>query len=330
MLAAPAAFARTESSGARPININKDSEQILDLLDQAFGPLPSGRGQRMLLSPAGGSFGSLFGLGKQSIIPGFVWLESGRIVGTLSLLRAKQSGKFLVANVAVHEEFRRRGIATELMKTTMDYIEMQGGHQVVLQVDRDNEAAASLYQNLNFQILGDMNHWISSSSALHYIDPPRFEGYRIRRLARGDERMAYNLDIRSLPPNLRWPAPPQKSQYSHGLWRQLNDFLNGRKFTAWIAEFPSDKTKALRPVGLAYIESEWGRPHELAVRVTNDWRGRIEHALVSQLVEYAKRYRTGQFRISHQAEDPLTNELLRDANFRLKRSLRIMRYKISG
>ncbi|MGB3713555.1 MAG: GNAT family N-acetyltransferase [Candidatus Promineifilaceae bacterium] len=334
MLAVPAAVAGHQASGPRPIELYKDSGQILDLLDMAFGPLPGGRGQRMLISSTGSNAGSLFGhrLGDyfRGIAPGLVWEEDGRIVGTLSLLAARMSGRYLIANVAVHPDYRRRGIATGLMSSSMDYIQSHGGREILLQVERDNEAAIQLYSVLNYKTLGDVNRWESNSVHLRTIASEINPGVNIRPLSRKDERAAFLLDGRCMPFDLRWPNPPSAKKYEMSLWRRMNDFFNGRRMNAWVADVPLEGSQKRRLIGLAYVESEWARPHELAIRIAADWRGRLERALFSTLVIQIKRSRSGRLLTSHLAHDHFMNGLLREADFKVKRSLRVMRFNLDG
>jgi len=332
MLAVPATIANNQASGARPIDINRDSGQIIALLDQAFGPLPSGRGQRMLISPAGAHFSSVLGprfsdyFGRA--VPGFVWEEAGRIVGTMSLLAARRAGKYLVANVAVHPDYRRRGIGTRLMNTSMDYIRKQGGQEILLQVERDNEAANRLYADLNFSALGEVNNWTASTIGIRSLPVTDSEGFNIRSMSHGDEKAAYLLDQRCMPFSLRWPDPPHPSKYRSSLWRRINDFFNAKKMEVRVADIPALKPGKRRLVGLGYIESEWSRPHELAVRVIDEWQGVVERNMLSALVAHVKRHRSGHVRINHLANDGYVNELLKEANFRIKRSLRLMHYSL--
>ena len=212
MLAAPAALAGQQRSGPRPTDLNKDSAQILDLLDLGFGPLPAGRGQRMLHHTSGSNLSSIFGHRISEYfggpVPGFVWVESGKIVGTLSLLSVQKSGKYLVANVAVHPDYRRSGIGTGLMKAAMDYIHSRGGREIVLQVERNNKAANQLYASLNFTVIGDVNHWSASSISIRRIDPPVTPRAKIRSINRREADVAFLIDKRSMPLELRWPLPP--------------------------------------------------------------------------------------------------------------------------
>lgn len=334
MLAVPVSVAGQPANGPRPIDLNKDSGQILDLLDAAFGPLTGGRGQRMLIGSSRSNAGSLFGLRFSDHFRGtplgFVWEEDGRIVGTLSLLAARKTGRFLIANVAVQPEFRRRGIATGLMRSTMDYIHDLGGREILLQVERDNEAAIGLYSELNYRTLGEVSRWESSSVRLRPIAPSVNQGVKIRPISRKDEKAAFLLDRRCMPLDMHWPNPPYPKKYESSLWRRINDFFNGRRINTWVADAPLEGSQKRRLIGLAYVESEWARPHELAIRVAADWRGRLERALISILVTQVKRSRSGRLLVSHLAHDDIMNGLLREANFKVKRRLRVMRFDLGG
>ncbi len=329
MLAAPVSITGQTVSGPRPISLGKDSRQVLELLDLAFGPLPGGRGHRLLINARRSNIGLPFGPFFRGPVPGFVWEEDGRIVGTLSLLASGKPGRFLIANVAVRPGDRRRGIATGLMSYATEYISKQGGREIFLQVERENEAAMRLYSVLDFAILGEVNRWESTSQRLRSLTAVPNKEFRIRSISNKDERAAYNLDLKCMPPDLHWPEPPSPKKYETGFWRRFGDFFNGRGFNTLVADVPTEQSRRRRLVGLAMIESEWGKPQELAVRVAADWRGKLERALLSNLVAKIKRNRSGKVRISHLAHDEVMNGLLREANFILKRSLRIMRYELN-
>ena len=126
-----------------------------------------------------------------------------------------------------------------------------------------------------------------------------------------------------------WPEPPSPKKYETGFWRRFGDFFNGRGFNTLVADVPTEQSRRRRLIGLATNESEWGKPQELAVRVAADWRGKLERALLSNLVAEIKRNRSGKVRISHLAHDEVMNGLLREANFILKRSLRVMHYDLN-
>lgn len=57
-----------------------------------------------------------------------------------------------VNTIAVDPAWRRRGLATELMRHAIAEAVRQGAHRATLEVRRSNTAAISLYEQLGFQI----------------------------------------------------------------------------------------------------------------------------------------------------------------------------------
>jgi len=70
---------------------------------------------------------------------GFVWYESGKLMrqclDLASGLSARVWPGWVIANVAVYPEFRRRGIARRLMQASLDWITRHGAF-ATLQVER--------------------------------------------------------------------------------------------------------------------------------------------------------------------------------------------------
>ena len=57
-------------------------------------------------------------------------------------------------NVAVHPEFRRRGIARDLVNALVDALKEKGIKSLTLEVRQSNEAAIALYEQLGFLQVG--------------------------------------------------------------------------------------------------------------------------------------------------------------------------------
>jgi len=55
-----------------------------------------------------------------------------------------------VLNIAVHPEFRRMGVAVELMHATISEAKAKGANLITLEVRRSNLAARCLYRKLEF------------------------------------------------------------------------------------------------------------------------------------------------------------------------------------
>jgi GNAT superfamily N-acetyltransferase len=311
--------------GVRPINLNKDLPQVVRLLEQVFGE--SVRDGQQIFNPGGLADSTAFlwrlNLNMSRLSPGFVWEEDGRITGNVTLLPSQPAGRYLVANVAVHPDYRRRGIARLLMSEVVGAVKGRGGHTIFLQVDKENNAAITLYQKMGFQSLGHMAHWQNSPSRLRTFrgqNGPIPAGPPIRPLPGNRWQEAYDLDRRSLPAALDWPEALATDAYKRPWWQRLVDFLNGRHAETW-----STLDAQNRLNGLASIYSEWGRPHQLVMRVHPGWQGQLERPLLAKLIRRLDYLPQRRVRIDHPHSDETMNRLLREANFTIKRILTHMR-----
>lgn len=63
-------------------------------------------------------------------------------------------GETDMMNIAVHPDYRKQGIATDLIQTLIDTLSKQGSHSLMLEVRQTNEPAKNLYQALGFETVG--------------------------------------------------------------------------------------------------------------------------------------------------------------------------------
>ena len=313
------------ANGPRPIILNRDAPQILRLLETVFGeqlaqeglpPLISGPSSAMFwrLNPAASKLGL-----------GYVWEEEGRIVGNVTVLTTQRISRYLIVNVAVHPDYRRRGIARMMMASVTDMIRQRGGKEIMLQVVRENEAATELYHSLHYDMLGHMTNWEQSYLRRREILPTAEvqTGLPIRELRSQEWRAAYELDQASLDPDLNWPEPLPKTVYQMGFWRKMMHFINGRSMEAWVTTNRQDQL-----TGMISLWGEWGRPYQAALRVAPEWRGLAERPLLAKMTRRLRQLSSRNVHIHHPADDHDVNQLLREANFRPKRTLTHMRLKL--
>jgi GNAT superfamily N-acetyltransferase len=139
---------------------------------------------------------------------GFVWLESGRVVGNLSLLPVEgDSHRWVIANVAVDPDQRRRGIGRSLAQAAIELARQRRAEAVVLQVDRSNQGARELYLSLGFQVTSTRTNWMRPRG----LPRPRsiaLEGLRPRSYAEWREQ--WELGRRVLPDGFWWPFLPDE------------------------------------------------------------------------------------------------------------------------
>lgn len=306
-------------TGMRPLNLARDAREVSRLLMDVFSPTLDAEGRRALqnLSETPTLAWRVTQLTSQ-VDPGFVYVVNGVIVGNVSIIPTRLAGRFVIANVAVHPDFRRQGIGRQLTAAALDHLRQCQAHVALLQVDRENDTARRLYQTLGFVTLGDMTSWYASPRTLCEIaDDSRLA---IRPLRGREARLAFQIDIASLPPDLNWPDATRPDTYKRGLWQWLDSFLNGRQTETWVVPDEQD-----RPMALASIVSEWGRSHMLALRVPVEWQTLLTRPLLAKVLRRLTYLRQRQVSIEHRADDAEMNVLLPLAGFRPKRSLTTMR-----
>jgi ribosomal protein S18 acetylase RimI-like enzyme len=148
---------QSTQSSVRPLNAFRDLPAVADLIEICFASTLDGDGRRYVREMrSAGQTGTVqrwaSRLNQTASLPltGYVWDESGRIVGNASLLpfRSDSAHIYLLANVAVHPDFRGRGIARALTEKALFHAGEKGADSVWLTVRADNEAAIQLYSVL--------------------------------------------------------------------------------------------------------------------------------------------------------------------------------------
>ena len=84
-----------------------------------------------------------------------LWLvavEGDRLAGYIGSQSVE--GEADVMNVAVHPDFRRRGIAEELCLRLVTILNERNVHNLTLEVRASNAAAIALYEKLGFTLVG--------------------------------------------------------------------------------------------------------------------------------------------------------------------------------
>ena len=63
-------------------------------------------------------------------------------------------GETDMMNIAIHPDYRKQGIATELIGALIEALNERGSHSLMLEVRASNEPAKSLYLKLGFEVVG--------------------------------------------------------------------------------------------------------------------------------------------------------------------------------
>ena len=282
----------------RRLDLSSDLERVADLIEMCF-PIerdPDGqtyiremrkaaRDMRML-----GWLSNLAEMGS-SKSAGFVWEESNKITGNLSLIPFQKDGRriHLIANVAVHPDYRRQGIAEALTQHALGYLRRRGDPEAWLQVRVDNDAAIGLYRSAGFEKRAIRTTWRIRPLDLHRETGSLATVFRVRKRDQQDwaQHQAYLAE--TYPFDLRWNLPVDFNRFAPGFLQKLTNFLDGMRFkhwpfyhqhelqgvitwqmtsayanNLWLA-FPPEKEAEFLPSALAVVTKGLARKHPLSI-----------------------------------------------------------------
>jgi ribosomal protein S18 acetylase RimI-like enzyme len=152
----------------RPLNILRDLPGVADLVEKCFADTIDSEGRRYLqqMRRAGqdNTFMRWASNAVESVsmpLSGYVWEENGEIIGNVSLIpyRHKKKRIYLIANVAVRPDCRRKGIGRILTAAAMNHAREHHAFATWLHVRADNPGAIALYASLGFKELARRSLW---------------------------------------------------------------------------------------------------------------------------------------------------------------------------
>ena len=164
---------------------------------------------------------------------GYVWEQDHRVVGNLSLIPIHKNGRwiYLIANVAVHPDYRRRGIAHQLTLRALEHIREHRVSSAWLQVRQDNHSAYELYRSAGFVERSHRTTWVNQ-----YNPPlPALDVVRVIARRRQDWDLQRGWLEEIYPPEATWNLPYQVDRFHPNFWQHLFRWLNGDIQQHWTA-----------------------------------------------------------------------------------------------
>lgn len=239
----------------RKVNVRRDLLAIADLIEVCFANTLDDDGREYLRQMRWAArdlnyLSWIQGAAERIAMPlyGFVWEENNRIVGNLSLIPLNRKGRlvYLIANVAVLPEYRRRGIGQQLTQTAIEHLRERGIEDAWLQVRDDNPGAHHLYLSLGFTERARRTTWQSSSFPPINRTLPTDIEIRRRRSQDWETQVAWLRE--AYPADVAWNMPLNIPRLSPDLVGQLLRWLRGESQEHWAA------WRGQRPIGFASWE----------------------------------------------------------------------------
>lgn len=158
--------------------------------------------------------GGLFNPSLKAVMRGYIWEEAGQAVGLVNVsTMGLDNQTWVIGNVAVLPEHRRKGIAQQLIQATIGLARQHQIKNVVLEVIAHNLPAVRLYENEGFEIYSK-GVQLHRDAALDAPPPPELpEGYRIEPYHVGDWEARYTLMKNITPPQVQDYEPIHRKKF---------------------------------------------------------------------------------------------------------------------
>jgi ribosomal protein S18 acetylase RimI-like enzyme len=224
----------------RRFDPQRDLNRVADLVEQCFADTLDADGRRYIQqmratarSPRLLRWAQRMTEHTSFPLSGFVWEQDEQIVGNLSILPFSFRGKrgYLIANVAVHPTYRRRGIARAMTEAALQTARKRRAQTVWLHVRTDNPPAIQLYQRMGFVERLRRTQWVSWRTGMHPL-PPQVSVLPRQRRHWPQQREWFN---RLHPPEIGWYLSLPMGALRPGIWGFLYRFFAEVHLRQWAA-----------------------------------------------------------------------------------------------
>lgn len=223
----------------RPLNIMRDLPAVAGLVEACFASTMDDEGRRYIQQMRRASQDNAFLRWAVSAVDtvsmpltGYVWEEDGQLIGNVSLIPYRHAKRkyYLIANVAVDQEHRRRGIGRALTLAALEHARERAAKEIWLHVRGDNHAAVDLYRGLGFREQARRTTWQARPDRQAGGQLPRLD---ISRRARNDWPVQEAWLRRSYPPMLEWHQPMPWASLRPGLLPAIYRIFQESEFRQW-------------------------------------------------------------------------------------------------
>ena len=231
----------------RSFDASRDLNDVADLVESCFADTLDADGRRYIQqmrsaarNPRYLRWAMNFAENVSMPLAGYVWEENSKLVGNLSIIPLTDQGQrlYLIANVAVEETYRRRGIARALTIASLEDIQRRGAKSVWLQVREGNPSALHLYQTLGFEERTRRTTWESIEGFLDAsfsnMRKPPTNVKMSRRTSHAWSQQKRWLE-QTYPPHVIWHLPLNTKILQPGLTGFLYRLFTGTRQQQWTA-----------------------------------------------------------------------------------------------
>lgn len=317
MTSIPYPLAAAAPKQLRPLNISRDLFAVADLIELCFASTMDDEGKGYIRQMRRASHDMRFLRWATSVVDtvslpltGYVWEEAGRIIGNISLIPFRRKGKriFLIANVAVHPDHRRQGIARLLTLRAVENARQRHSDAIWLHVRDDNEAASALYRELGFEEKARRTTWLASPDAS--IEDRRLFG-RVGPRRSADWALQRGWLERLYPETLSWYQSLPWDAFRPGVLGGLYRLVSDTAIRHW----------TLNKSGRLDAVLTWERSQGFADHLWLAFAMQTDPALITDLLMFARRQLSNRRRLALEFPAFVAHDAIRSAGFSPQRTL---------
>ncbi len=150
----------------------------------------------------------------RDLMRGYLWEENGKAVGLVNVSpKGRDARTWIIGNVAVLPEYRRRGIARKLVEATIKLARQKRAKTVMLEVIGKNLPAVQLYESLGFENYSGIVTMSYDPANELPSEPILPRGYTIEEDRRGNWQPRYELVKRITPPEVQRYDPVSEKRF---------------------------------------------------------------------------------------------------------------------
>ncbi|HJW91047.1 MAG TPA: GNAT family N-acetyltransferase [Anaerolineales bacterium] len=277
----------------RPFDVGRDLNAVADLVETCFAETLDSDGRRYVdqmhaaaRNPRYLRWAAAMADHVSLPLTGFVWEENGRLVGNLSLIPFISLDRryYLIANVAVDPQYRRRGIARSLTLAAIEHARRRGVHAAWLHARAENQSALNMYLALGFIERARRSSWESDQQVPMKPGPP---GVTLtpRHNRQWPKQLAWLQ--RLYPPELTWHLPMNLHVLRPGFWGAVYRFFSTASVSQWAA------IQGQQLLGVLAWQAQIGQADRLWLAASPE----TEDIAISALLPYARSYLSNRPRL---------------------------------
>lgn len=237
----------TNSSPASPpqirrLDVQRDLIAAADLIERCFGQQMDPDGHTYLRNIRRAARNNdhlrwMPGPGEQATYPlfGYVWEEDHKLIGNISLIPILHGGtwRYLIANVAVHPDYRGRGIAHLLTRRALQHVRQQQVKLACLQVRDIAPVAHHLYLSHGFEECARRTTWVTHPAQPQELTLP--DGIQIAARPSQDWA-AQSAWLNTLyPAEVNWNLLYHPRHLAPGIWQRFLNLAGAVQVRQWSA-----------------------------------------------------------------------------------------------